>query len=166
MKALTISLLAILTICLAFGQALRAQLESSDAKVLKAMKNKDMGTIEKLFTAGSTKDFVYVENGQKQDLKTMLQNMKGGFDMMKKITRATLKTLTLKQTGDKAVSTRQHVMEGIITGADKKEHKMSFSGVSEDRYVRQNGKWLMQRMEWKSQKMLMDGKPLGAPSGG
>jgi hypothetical protein len=166
MKVLVITLLALISVSLVFGQTLRAQLESSDAKVLKAMKAKDMATIEKLFTAASTKDFLYVENGQKQDMKTMLQNMKLGFQSMKKITKATLKTLTLKQTGDKAVSTRQHAMDGIMVGPDGKEHKMSFSGVSEDQYVRVKGKWLMKRMEWKSQKMLMDGKPMGAPTGG
>jgi hypothetical protein len=166
MKLLALTVLAVLATGVAIAQSFRSQTEAVDRQICKAMMAKDFAKLEKILYSTTTADFVYLENGQKQDRKTMIENMRQGIQSMKSLSKAQVKTVSVKETGDKAVASRQHVMEGTMMGPDKKDHKMSFSGVSQDLFVRVKGKWLIKRMEWRSQKMLMDGKPMGSPTGG
>lgn len=124
------------------------------------MKKKDFATLSKQMKAGTTSDFKYTEEGKTQTFDQMMQNMKMGLGMMNKLTVCSTKLLTLKEKGDKAVATNQHMMVGTMTAPDKKTHTMSFSGVSENTYVKQGGKWKMASMTWKSMKQTMDGKPI------
>jgi hypothetical protein len=165
MKALTLGIALLGVICFAQADDAKAQIEAGNKVIHQAMMKKDLVALEKAFRASCTKDFVYMENGQKQNFETMLNNMKMGISSMKKITKAGSKILTLKVKGNTAVGTTEHTMEGIMPpGDDKKEHKMGFGGVAEETYVKKGGKWMMSKMVWKSQKMTMDGKPM--PGGG
>jgi hypothetical protein len=155
---LVLALLAVLTAAHADG--LRAQIEASNKIITTAMKKKDFATLAKEMKAGSTADFKYTENGQTQNLDQMLQGMKGGLSMMNKLTVCTSKLITLKQKGNTATGTSQHTMVGTVKGNDKKTHTMSFTGIAEDTYVKEGGKWKMASMTWKSQKQTLDGKPV------
>jgi len=123
------------------------------------MMKKDVNGLEKAMKAGVTSNFVYIENGQKQTFAEMMTNMKMGIGMMKKITVAKTKILSVKETGNKAVAMEEHTMVGTMVGPDKKTHTSGFTGVAEETYVKEGGKWKMAKMVWKSQKMTMDGKP-------
>jgi hypothetical protein len=81
--------------------------------------------------------------------------------MITKFKVCSAKLITIKRHGNTAVGTLKHTMVGSMIGPDKKPHTMSFTGISEDTYVKQNGKWKMSMMSWKSSKELMDGKPMG-----
>lgn len=148
----------------AHAQSLKSQIEAHNKKIGAAMMKKDVEEVGKLFKAGFTKDFKYFENAkaQPQTGDQMIANMKMGLGTMKKMESATSKVLTVKENGSKATVTTQHGMVGTMDMGDKKDHTMGFSGVSEDTYVKVNGKWLMSKMMWKSQKTTMDGKPMGA----
>jgi len=166
MKALALTLL--FSCCIVAANAadtLKAQIEASNKPIHQAMLKKDFPTLEKLFKATCTPDFKYVENAKTppQNLAQMMQNMKMGITSMKKMTKVDSKVLSCTEKGSTGMSKSMHVMEGMVAGPDKKDHKMSFSGVASETYVKVKGKWMMSKMSWDSQKMTMDGKPMGAP---
>lgn len=142
------------------AQSLRSTIESSGAKVGAAMKKKDFNALNKAVKSMVTPDFVYIENGQKQNVDTMLANMKMGIGVMQKVTVASAKILTLTEKGNSAKSKAQHTIGGQMPGPDGKPHTMMIVGTVEETYVKKNGKWLMSKMNWLSQKMTMDGKPV------
>jgi hypothetical protein len=160
MKALTLTIAFFAALALAQADSLRAQIDASNKTITNAMVKKDFATLSKEMKAGSTKDFKYTEAGQAQNLDEMLKNMKMGLGMMETLTVCEAKLLTLKQTGKTAVGTMHHKMVGKMKGQDKKTHTMSFSGVSQNTYVNDGGKWKMSSMTWKSQSQTMDGKPV------
>lgn len=159
MKALLIGIALIGSFVVAQASGLRAELEAWNKAVHKMMMKKDVAGLEKTMKTGVTADFVYIENGQKQNFSQMMENMKMGIGMMTKITKADSKILSLKESGNKATCQVQHMMEGTMVGPDKKSHTNSFIGTAEESYVKVNGKWKMAKMNWKAQKMLIDGKP-------
>lgn len=150
----------------AHAQSLKSQIESHHKKIGAAMMKKDTEEVGKLFKSGFTKDFKYFETAKSQPhgADQMINSMKMGLGAMKKMKAANSKILSLKENGNKATVSTQHTMVGTMDMGDNKEHVMSFTGVSDDVYVKVNGKWLMSKMTWKSQKMTMDGKPM--PTGG
>jgi len=162
MKALTIAVALIGALAVAHADDLRSQIVASSNKITAAMKKKDFAALSKEMKDGTTSDFKYVEaaSGPPQTRDQMIQNMKMGLGMMDKLTVCTTKLLTLKQKGNTAVGTMEHTMVGTMKGQDKKSHTMSFTGVAENTYVKQGGKWKMASMTWKSQKQTMDGKPV------
>ncbi|MFI5385668.1 MAG: nuclear transport factor 2 family protein [Fimbriimonadales bacterium] len=160
MKALTIAIVLIGALTVAHAANLRAEIEASGKKIAAAMKKRDFATLSKEMKAGTTADFKYVEGGQSETLDQMLEHMKDGLGMMTKITTCSVKLLTLKEKGNTAVGTMRHTMAGTMKGDGKKTHSMTYTGVSEDTYVKQDGKWKMSSMTWKSQKQTIDGKPV------
>lgn len=160
MKALTLAIALIAALTVAHAEGLRAQVEASTKAITAAMKKKDFAALTKQLKAGTTADFKYMEGGQTQTLDEMIQNMKAGLGSLDKITVCATKVITVKQKGKTAVGTIEHRMAGTMKGQDKKTHRMTFSGVAEDTYVMEGGKWKMSSMSWKSQKQTMDGKPV------
>jgi hypothetical protein len=165
MKPLTIAIALIAAIAVSRAADLRAQIEASNKVITTAMKKKDFATLSKEMKAGTTSDFKYMEAGKTQSFDQMMQNMKAGLGMMNKLTVCQAKVLTLKQKGNGATTTTEHTMVGTLMGQDKKSHTMSFTGVSENTYVNQGGKWKMSSMNWKSMKQMMDGKPVPGMGG-
>ncbi len=159
MKALHIGIALLGLTALTQAKDLRSDINKMSNTITHAMEKKDMKTLEKTMKAGLTPDFAYVEAGQKQSFSEMFENMKAGIGQMKKLKAAT-KITSLKQTGNTATCLMSHSMTGFTSGPDKKDHTMAFSGISEDKYVKVGGKWLMSQMSWKSQKGTMDGKPM------
>lgn len=149
------------------AQGLKAQLESDMAKISAALAKKDLAAFEKLTRPHCTADYKHIENGKAMNYDEMLKTMKQGMGMMTKMRKVQTKMLTFKQNGNKAVATFAHEMVGELPpGEDKKVHVMGFKGVSQNSYRKEGGKWKMSEMKWNSQTMMMDGKPMGAPSGG
>jgi hypothetical protein len=166
MKALALTLL--FSCCIVAANAadtLKARIETSNKPIHQAMLKKDFPTLEKLFKATCTADFKYVDNAKSppQNLTQMIQNMKMGISSMKKMTKVDSKVISCTEKGSTGMSKSMHLMEGTVAGPDKKDHKMTFSGIASESYVKVKGKWMMSRMSWDSQKMSMDGKPMGAP---
>lgn len=161
--ALTIALVAL--IATAFAGNLRSEIEGWNKKVTTAMMKKDLAGLEKIMKAGVTADFKHVENGQAINFTQMWERMKMGLGSMKKLTKATTKIISFTEKGNKAVAKVEHLMEGMMMMEDKKEHIMGFGGIAEHTYVKQGNTWKMSRMEWKSQKSTMDGKPMDMGGG-
>lgn len=165
MKALALSLLILSAFVVAKADGLRASIETSNRQISRAMMAKDYAALDKLFRASMTKDFKYVESGKSQTYAQMMANMKMGIEQMSKL-KITIKTLNVKDLGSKGTATIMHTMTGTMIGADKKTHTTSFTGTSMDTYRKEGGKWKMSKMEWKSMKMMMDGKPMPTGAGG
>src|SRR4051812_15680731 len=105
MKALTLAIALLGALAASYASDLRSQIEASSQRITAAMKKKDFPTLTKEMKAGTTADFKYVEAGQTQTFDQMLQNMKMGLGMMKKLTQCTTKLLNLKQKGNTATCT-------------------------------------------------------------
>lgn len=121
------------------------------------MMHKDIDGFVKVVKGGTTEDFKYSENGRDMTFDQMVDGMKQGFAMLSKVVSADSKLLTLEEHGDSATSTTRHSMLGITQDG---KHKMGFTGTSVETYRKENGKWLMASMAWKSEQMTMDGKPM------
>lgn len=157
-RAFSFVALAIVVAC-APAQSLRSAVTSSNKQICAAMKKKDFKALEKIFKSTMTSDFKYEENGQTQNYDQMMAGMKMGLGQYTKLTEVWTKIVSLKETGSTGSGVMSHMMAGTIVGQDKKVHKMTFSGTSNDSFVKQNGKWKMSKMSWGSEKMTMDGKP-------
>jgi len=159
MKAVTLVFAAVCLCTTAFAaDSLRSEINKMDAKIAKTLKNKDVEGFKKVVKGGITDDFKYVENGKTQTFDEMVEGMRQGLAMMKKVTVCTSKTLSLKQSGNMATAMTKHTMGGTMMGQDKKMHKSVFSGVSKDVFRKENGKWKMASMTWTNQTMTVDGK--------
>ena len=145
---------------------LRSDIESMNKKVHAAMMKRDIDAFVKIVKPRVTSDFKHVENGQTTNFDQMVGTMKTSFQSMGKITKSTSKVLTLKVKGNVGTTTEHHLMSGEISGEDKKKHVLTFSGTTTNTYRKEGGVWKMSVMKWTTQKMLMDGKPMGAPTGG
>lgn len=166
MKALALTMLALGAFVVAQASGLRASIEASNKKIQTAMMKKDFATLDKIFKAGMTKDFRYVENGKTEAYDVMMQGIKMGFGQMQKITTVKTKIMTLNEKGNGGTCTSEHTMAGTMVGEDKKKHSMSFTGASVETYVKVGKDWKMSKMEWKATKMTMDGKPMPMGAGG
>jgi Domain of unknown function (DUF4440) len=165
MKLPAFILIAVCGISFAQADSLKSTIESSNKLITEAMKSKDFAKLTKELKAVVTKDFAYSEDsqpGKPQTFDQMLANMKMGIGSMKKVTVASATVLTVKEKGNSASSTAKHTMAGIVPGPDKKDHVLSYTGISTDTYVKQGGKWLMKSMSFKTTSMTMDGKPFGS----
>lgn len=159
-KSITFAIVLVALVATAFAGNLRSEIESWNKQVTNAMMKKDMAGLEKIMKAGVTANFKHIENGQTLNFKQMWERMKMGFGSMKKLTKASTKIIAFSEKGNTAVAKVEHAMEGVMMMEDKKEHTMGFSGVAEHTYVKQGKTWKMSKMEWKSQKNTMDGKPM------
>lgn len=157
MKALSLGI--VLLAATAAHADLRSDATSLDKAVTAAMKKKDFPALEKAIRAGLAPNFVYMEGGQKQTTDEMISNMKMGLGAMKKLNTVATKVLSVKQSGNTGTVSTVHVMSGVTAGQDKKPHILSFTGMSQDTYVKIGGKWKMSKMVMKTQKMTLDGKP-------
>lgn len=158
-------LLATAIIGSVYAEDLGVKIKKSDQAVCNALKRKDLATFEKVVKAGITADFKYVEEGREMTFDQMFSTMKMSVASMDKITdvKALLKKLAINEEKGTAVATEIHLMKWTGKGPDGKVHRFSMSGMSTDEYVKQGGKWLMNKMTWSNTKMMMDGKvmPMG-----
>ena len=158
-RILPIIVIALAVSSLASADNLRNKIESMNRKIHNAFMKKDINAFEQITRKGITSDFKYVENGTPESYDEMVAQMKQSFNMMQKVTAANSRILKLSIHGDTADCSTTHHMMAIVGGQDKKTHKMSFDGVSNDSYRKEDGKWKLASMVWGKQKMTMDGKP-------
>ncbi len=164
-KPITFAIVLVAIVATAFAGSARTEIDAWNKKVTAAMMKKDMANLEKIMKAGVTSDFKHVENGQSLNFAQMFERMKMGIGSMKKLTKATTKIVSITEKGNTAVCKVEHVMEGMMAMEDKKDHKMGFTGIAEHTYVKQGKSWKMSKMEWKTQKATMDGKPMDMGGG-
>lgn len=154
--ALTLAVLALA----AFSTAdLKSEIKDGNTKIHHAMIKGDMKVLEAVMKAVVTKDFKHIENGQTQNFAQMFAQMKGSFAMMK-VTSAKTDVMSVKEKGNGGTASEKHMMGGTMTTPDKKTHKITFTGVSNNTYVKVNGKWKMSVMSWGKSTMTMDGKTM------
>ena len=155
--ALPLALLGLLSV--APADALRDQINSTNAKVCKAMQNKDLDAFAKILKPITAPKFVYSETGQKpMNFDQMVAGMKMGLGQMSKITYVNSRILTIKGGGTAKVASIVHEMAGTMPDPKKKTHTLSYKLISQDQYELKGGKWLWKSMTITSTEMKMDGK--------
>ena len=160
MKGIAIAISLFAVIASANAQSLRSQIEAADKTIHKCFIAKDVKGFATFLKGEVTSNFQYVEAGKAMNFDQMVKGMDQGLAGFSKITKADSKIVTLVEKGNTASATIHHTMEGTMVGQDKKTHKMTFTGLSTDNYVKQAGKWKMSKMTWGKQTMLLDGKPM------
>jgi hypothetical protein len=160
MKASAFTILFVAVTAVSQAQSLKSQIQAMDKPIRSAMMKRDINAFEKTVKGGITPDFKYWEDGRSMAFDQMISNMKQGFLMYKKVTKVNTKLMSVKEKGTMGSAVEKHMMEGVITGPDKKSHTMSFVGTSNDTYKKVNGKWKMASMTMKTDKMMMDGKAM------
>jgi hypothetical protein len=158
MKKFSLAVAAIALVAVSSAD-LRSEINAMNAKIHVAMKKGDMKTCGAIMKAGLTKDFKYIEEGKTMTFDQMFEQMKASMSMMK-LTKVSTSILSLKEKGAMGTSVEKHVMEGTMTGPDKKSHKISFSGNSTNTYKKIGKAWMMSVMSWGKNTMMMDGKPM------
>lgn len=159
MKRTIVSLTLVSLVAMASAESLKDHVNRINAIVVKSMKAKDIAMFEKAMKPSVTPDFKYIENGQTMNYKTMVENMKMGYQMMDKVTKVDIKVNSIKEMGTKGTAVYTVDMVSTMIGEDKKVHKMGFKGKATDVYVKSKGKWLCKSMTWSNVVMTMDGKP-------
>lgn len=158
MKLFAVTLAAFSIVAISSAD-LKSEINSMNSKIHTAMKKGDMKGCGMIMKSGVTKDFKYIEGGKTMTFDQMFEQMKASMSAMK-LTNASTKVMSVKEKGSMGTSVEKHIMEGTITGPDKKSHKMSFSGVSTNTYVKVGKAWMLKVMNWGKSEMLMDGKPM------
>lgn len=163
MRFIAVSCVFLSLSVVASADDLRKSILEMNSLVSKSMKSGDLKGLEAVMKRGVSPDFKYVESGypgKPMNFDQMVSTMKMGMSMFKKVTVAESKLLTLKETGNKAISTSVHTVGGILVGPDKKTHQMMSAGLSTDTYRKVKGTWQMISMNFKTTSMTMDGKPM------
>lgn len=142
---------------MAAADSLRSSIEKSNNAIHVAMMKKDVKSLKKILKDGTTPNFKYSENGQTMGFDQMFAMMSMSVTQMN-MTKADSTILKVSEKGNVGSASSKHMMAGTMVGQDKKKHTMTFTGVSEDSFVKVGGKWKQASMAWKSQTMTMDGK--------
>lgn len=157
-----VAVLALLFAVAGFAQAdVKSEINAANNKIDRAIKAKDAKLVESTMRESVTKDFKYVEGSKSQDFKTFITNLNSSVVVMDKITLSKSRMLSIKQKGNHGTGKMEHIIVGTMKSPDKKTHTMSWTGVFTETYVRVDGKWKTSIIVPKTQKYLMDGKPLG-----
>ena len=144
----------------ACASTLRSEIESMNKVVGKCLMKRDIAGFKKSVLGGVTADFKYIEGGRTQTFDEMIATMAQSFKTLTKVNSVTTKILSLKEGLATATSKERHTMSVRSMGPDKKAHTMIMIGVSTNTYRKEGGKWKMSVMDWKNEKMTMDGKPM------
>lgn len=139
--------------------SLRRTITTVDAKVCKAFMKLDLAGFEKATRSVVTSDFRDIEMAKPMTYDEMLNTMKQSFGMISKMTSATMKIESVRAKGSVAKVAMVQRMRGTMVGPDKKTHKMTFTARTIDTWKKDGKSWKLAEMNWKSQKMTMDGKP-------
>lgn len=165
MKALFLAV-SLLSVCsMASAESLKESLEKSNKLATAALLKKDINLFVKAMKPTVTSDFQYVERGQAMNFDKMVAAMKMGLGSLSKVTSASAKIISIKETGDTATVKGFHSMGGVVIGPDKKNHIMEYGGDTTETLKKVKGKWLMTKMVWKDAFMKMDGKPFDPTAG-
>lgn len=164
MKRIALALSMVLLSGAAFAGSLKDEYSDKNGMILQALAANDMRAFEKIMRPMITKDYTYVEMGQKMTFDQMVANMKMGMGMMKKPIKAMGKILSVKETGNTGVIMEMQGMSGMMMGEDKKPHKMEYTGQARMDMVKIKGKWFLKTMTVLKSSMKMDGKEM--PMGG
>lgn len=146
------------------GSSLKSEIQSMNDMAAKMLMKKDVDGFMKAIKPGVTSDFKYIEEGRAENFDAMAGMMKQGMAGFSKMVKVHANLVSLKETGSTAVANTKHVMVGVMAGKGK-PHTMAMTGLSVDTYKKQNGKWKLATMSWKSTTMTMDGKPFTAKMG-
>ena len=155
--ALPLTFLGLLSV--ASADALRDQINSTNAGVCKAMQNKDLNAFAKILKPITAPDFIYSEPGQKpMNFDQMVAGMKMGLGQLTKITYVNSHILSIKGGGTSKMASIVHEMAGVMPDAKKKPHTLSYKLISQDKYELKGGKWIWKSMTITTTEMKMDGK--------
>ncbi len=140
--------------------SLRSKVISINNQVAKAFMKKDMKMFVKAVKPNVTSDFKHIESGRSMGFDQMVEMMSQSFATVDKMTKVSSKILSLKTKGASGEGQTSHIMMWTMKGEDGKSHKMSYSGVTKDTYVKKNKIWYLSCMEWTKTKTTMDGKEI------
>jgi ketosteroid isomerase-like protein len=138
-------------------KAVRKEIEGLYAKMVQAMKNKNIKSVMET----GTPDFTMKQaNGQVLKAKDVAVQMQGEFAMTKSVDQCTMTIDKLTVNGNTAVSTASYIMAMTVGGQKPGEtHKFTSKGINKDTLVKTPKGWKFKSVENVKDTMTMDGKP-------
>jgi len=109
---------------------------------------------------GMTDDFTYTEKGQTSNRTDTLQKMQSQMGMMKTFHAGFKPTKFTAKGGDVVVNCNYSFSGMMADPKTKKMHRMADSGTCVDTWTKAGGHWMMKAISIKTDKMMMDGKPM------
>jgi hypothetical protein len=146
--------------------ALQKRINAEMAKYAAAFKAKDSKTCEAILRANFAKDYKTTDmQGKVTGLDHMIQQEKQHLGMIKSVNSMHLKVTDIKIKGDKATGKGSFHLEATVVGDDKnsnKFHKLHVASSWDANFIRKSGKWWVSSDKTTSEKVLIDGKPIGS----
>jgi hypothetical protein len=128
-------------------------------KVEYAFLKMDMAALEKAFRPIVTADFKYVQDGKPMGYDKMVSTVTKEFVSFAKMKSSSSKTVKLTRHGDIGEAVIERKQVGILKGAEKSPHVMTFHGFTNDSFRKVDGKWKLASMTWTKSDLTLDGKP-------
>jgi hypothetical protein len=160
MKAIIVSISFLGLVFVALADDVRSQIKILGTQVSAALMKKDIAAFSAAMKGNVTSDFKYYDNAKAKPMTfdQMVGGMKMGLAMISQMKSADDRLLSLKTVGDTTTAKTIHSLVGLIADPKtKRNHTMSFSGVSVDVFKKVGGSWKMSSMTWLSQGRKMDG---------
>lgn len=149
------ALAAIVPAARAADKATENALKAEYVKYMKAVKAKDLSTLDGMMTP----DFKMTMGKQVCDRKTSMTMMKQQLDMTKSIDKWNYKFGPMTHKGNIASGIVYEDTAMTVMGQDKKLHKMTGKGSSMSTFRKIGGVWKVASVKSMSDVMTMDGKP-------
>ena len=153
------ALAALLSLLAAAASAedLRKVAETHEQGFVHAIKSKDLSWFQKV----AAPDFYVQEaNGKKTNKKDSMDEMKQMFGMGN-VTAASTKILKLtKIQNGMVVRVKAHMVMNMQSPGSKKLSKMVDDSTYDEKWTKDNGKWMIHSMKTIIEKSTMDGKPM------
>lgn len=146
------------------AQKLQREIQKGMNAYCAAVMKKDFAAADKAMKAHfSPKATIKTADGRTRSYKEWTTEMKAQMAMLKSVSKMEMKIKDVKVNGNKATSKETFMMVATIPNMSdpKKTSKLEVSGNSSSTYEKVNGKWLIMSSTDSSQKVLIDGKPMG-----
>jgi len=162
--ALGIAILAmsVLTNAIDDPAAVRASIQKEMNGYVAAMKKKDSKLVEKIILANFAPEFKDTDSrGMVRTRDETLKVMKDNIAQLKSVDKMTFNITSIKLAGDKATTSEHMILEATVPGEGAKTSKLSVDSTWTGSYVKKGAKWLCTASKTITEKVLLDGKPVG-----
>lgn len=152
--------LAVLAMAFDEVSAFKSFMQEQMGLYTKAIKEKDLGRIEKVIMANFTPGFKDTDlKGAVRDRAKVIEGMQRNVSSLQSLDFISLKIEDVKITGNKAVTVEHMVMKGWLQSANPaKPDKLFVDSTWTGQYVKQNGRWMCTATKTTKEKVLVNGK--------
>jgi len=155
----SVAIASLLLFAVASADTVTKELEANYAAITSAFQHKDIAPIAKFMAPGFV---VHLDSGQSMTRDRVLSDYKKQMGMMKDVSW-TRKVTTVTPAGGAFVATVEGNVKGMVTGPDKKPHKLNLIASARDTWQKKGKSWILLTTTILKRTATVDGKPLKMP---